>query len=108
MIGGRTANAAAYSSAPPSWIVAIIVIFAVLGALWPRAKTQPLNVFDQAFYIGIAHDLRLSGTFTNGFTYQPNAHRPAGETPGMRFTPLYPALVAVGRRRDRPRASTAP
>ena len=66
----------------------------VLGALWPRAKTQPLNVFDQAFYIGIADDLLADATFTNGFTYQPDAiDQPA--TPGMRFTPLYPALVAV-------------
>jgi 4-amino-4-deoxy-L-arabinose transferase-like glycosyltransferase len=78
----------------PGGTVATLVILAVLAALWPRAKTQPLNVFDQAFYIGIAHDLRLSGTFTNGFTYEPDRiDQPA--TPGMRFTPLYPALVAA-------------
>ncbi len=79
---------------PRGGTIAILVIAAVLGVLWPRAKTQPLNLFDQAFYIGIAHDLRLTGTFTNGFTYEPNRiDQPA--TPGMRFTPLYPALVAV-------------
>jgi 4-amino-4-deoxy-L-arabinose transferase-like glycosyltransferase len=78
----------------PGWVVATLAILAVLAALWPRAKTQPLNVFDQAFYIGIAQDLLADGTFTNGFTYEPNAiDQPA--TPGMRFTPLYPALVAA-------------
>jgi 4-amino-4-deoxy-L-arabinose transferase-like glycosyltransferase len=94
LIGASTAPSAASSAPPTGWTIAILVILAVLGALWPRAKTQPLNVFDQAFYIGIAHDLRLSGTFTNGFTYEPNrVDQPA--TPGMRFTPLYPALVAA-------------
>ncbi len=75
-------------------LAAILVIFPVLGALWPSAKIQPLTEFDQAFYIGIAQDLVADGTFTNGFTYEPNGiDQPA--TPGMRFTPLYPALVAA-------------
>ncbi len=78
---------------------AIVTIFAVLGALWPLAKTQPLNLFDQAFYIGIAQDLRADGVFTNGFTYEPNSiDQPA--TPGMRFTPLYPALLTAAATLD--------
>ena len=78
---------------------AIVTIFAVLSALWPLAKTQPLNLFDPAFYIGIAQDLRTDGVFTNGFTYEPNRiDRPA--TPGMRFTPLYPALLTAAATLD--------
>jgi 4-amino-4-deoxy-L-arabinose transferase-like glycosyltransferase len=79
---------------PQGFPAAIVIIFAVLGALWPGAKTQPLTAFDQAFYIGIAQDLRSDGTFTNGFTYEPDSIDQPG-APGMRFTPLYPALLAV-------------
>jgi 4-amino-4-deoxy-L-arabinose transferase-like glycosyltransferase len=55
-------------------------------------------VFDQIFYIGIGYDLAHHGQFTNGFMYDdPADPNPAVVTrpPGMRFTPLYPALVAA-------------
>ena len=73
---------------------ALLLILAVLVALWPRAAVTPLSSFDQRFYLGIAFDLRHSGRFTDGFSYAgggPDTPRP----PGMRFTPLYPAFLAA-------------
>jgi 4-amino-4-deoxy-L-arabinose transferase-like glycosyltransferase len=79
---------------PPGWMVAALAILIVLGGLWSRTRVQALTVFDQLFYIGIAEDLLADGTFTDGFTYEPDVTDRPG-TPGMRFTPLYPTLVAA-------------
>ena len=72
-----------------AWIATLLS----LGALWPFAPVQPLGAFDQPFYLGIAADLLHTGRFTDGVVFGgggPTASRP----PGMRFGPLYPALLA--------------
>ncbi len=77
----------------PPGVVALIVVAGVLGLLWQRTKVDDFSVFDQPFYLGIAHDLVDTGRFTDGFMFaQQGADglRPLG----MRFAPLYPALVA--------------
>ncbi len=54
---------------------------------------QPLGVFDQPFYLGMAQDLRDTGRFTDGYMFAepgPDGTRPSG----MRFAPLYPTLLA--------------
>jgi 4-amino-4-deoxy-L-arabinose transferase-like glycosyltransferase len=70
------------------------VILVICAALWSRADVRPLSEYDQTFYIGIAYDLRTTGRFTDGFGF---ATADAGQIrpSGMRFSPLYPALVAV-------------
>ncbi|MGI4978223.1 MAG: hypothetical protein ACRYG6_14890 [Janthinobacterium lividum] len=73
---------------------ALLAALVVLGALWPAAPVLPLYTFDQPFYLGIAHDLRATGRFTDGYMFAepgPDGARP----PGMRFAPLYPALLAA-------------
>ena len=75
-------------------VLALVLILAVLSALWPRAAITPLSSYDQRFYLGMAYDLRHSGRFTDGFSYAgggPDTIRP----PGMRFTPLYPVFLAA-------------
>jgi 4-amino-4-deoxy-L-arabinose transferase-like glycosyltransferase len=74
-------------------LAALGVILLVLGLLWTRTKVQPLSSFDQPFYVGIAYDLVHHGRFTDGYFFaQPGAdvERPSS----MRFTPLYPILLA--------------
>jgi hypothetical protein len=66
----------------------------VVGVLLPRQQKLPVSGFDQPFYLGIAQDLIDTGAFTNGFMFEkvaPGAARP----PGMRFAPLYPAMLAA-------------
>src|SRR5262245_46376188 len=77
--------------APPLTLGVILMICAVL---WSRAAMRPLSEYDQPFYIGIAYDLRNTGRFTDGFVF---ANTDVGQIrpSGMRFSPLYPALVAV-------------
>jgi len=78
--------------AKPLGLACLLTVLA-LSALWPRAKVQAFDVFDQPFYLGIAYDLVHAGRFTNGYFFQEppvDAARP----PGMRFTPVYPALLA--------------
>lgn len=73
---------------------ALLATLVVLGALWPADRVQPLSTFDQQFYLGIAHDLRHAGRFTDGTMFAepgPGGARPSG----MRFAPLYPALLAA-------------
>jgi 4-amino-4-deoxy-L-arabinose transferase-like glycosyltransferase len=75
------------------WVAALLVILVVTGLIWHRTEPQPLATFDQPFYLGIAHDLLVSGRFTDGFAFA--AHGPASVRPsGMRMGPLYPALLA--------------
>ncbi len=77
----------------PATILALLLIFAVTGACWPRAKVQPFTAFDQPFYLGIAYDLAHHGRFTNGYFFD-RAPGSVPRPPGMRFTPLYPTLLA--------------
>ncbi len=60
------------------------------------ARTQvplSLSAFDQPFYLGIADDLLATGRFTNGFMF--DVHGPAANRgAGMRFSPLYPTMLA--------------
>lgn len=72
---------------------ALVLILAVLGALRPAQRIPSLSRFDQLFYLGVAYDLRHSGRFTDGYQFAPagaDGQRPSG----MRFGPLYPAVVA--------------
>jgi 4-amino-4-deoxy-L-arabinose transferase-like glycosyltransferase len=76
-----------------SGLVALTLIVSILAALWQKQSVRPLSEFDQPFYLGIAYDLRHSGRFTDGYFFaKPGADgvRPAS----MRFTPLYPMLLA--------------
>ncbi len=77
----------------PGW-AALALVAVLLGAFWARQPAQALSMFDQPFYLGIAHDLVQDGRFTDGFMFAragDDGTRPAG----MRFGPLYPALVAA-------------
>ncbi len=70
-----------------------LLIVLVLAALWPTRRVQPLALFDQQFYLGIAEDLRDYGRFTDGYQFAepgPDGLHPSG----MRFAPLYPAVLA--------------
>jgi len=80
-------------------LAAPLLILLVLGALWPRTRVPPVSSYDQRFYLGIAYDLLHLHRFTDGFAYAgggPDSPRPAG----MRFTPLYPALLAAAALAD--------
>ena len=70
--------------------LALLAIVVTLFAVWPFAKLQPLSAYDQPFYVGIADDLLREGTFTDGVEFGGLGARP----PGMRFAPLYPAMLA--------------
>ncbi|HWA80420.1 MAG TPA: glycosyltransferase family 39 protein [Acetobacteraceae bacterium] len=77
----------------PEPLLALVLIFAVMSACWPLAKVQPFTAFDQPFYLGIAYDIGHYGRFTSGYFFDrdlPDAKRPSA----MRFTPLYPTLLA--------------
>jgi hypothetical protein len=75
-------------------LVAVALVLLVLAPVWRQAKLEPLGSYDQDFYLGIAYDLVHSGRFTDGFAYA--VPLPSGERPsGMRFVPLYPAMLAV-------------
>ncbi len=71
----------------------------VTGLLWSRTQVEDFSVFDQPFYLGIAHDLVETGSFTDGFMFVPVGAGGA-RPPGMRFAPLYPALVAGAAKLD--------
>jgi 4-amino-4-deoxy-L-arabinose transferase-like glycosyltransferase len=75
------------------WLGALAAILLVTGVLERRERVLRLGAFDQPFYLGIAHDLLLTGRFTNGFMF--DVHGPASGRPsGMRFSPIYPAMLA--------------
>jgi 4-amino-4-deoxy-L-arabinose transferase-like glycosyltransferase len=79
--------------------LALVLVLVVTGLLWSRTEVEDFSVFDQPFYIGIAHDLIETGRFTDGFMFAPvgtDGRRPAG----MRFAPLYPAIVAGAAEAD--------
>jgi hypothetical protein len=73
---------------------AFLVILSVLTVLLPAQKILPLSSFDQPFYLGIAQDLIQTGRFTNGFMFDKVAPGTV-RAPGMRFAPLYPAILAA-------------
>ena len=77
----------------PRLLVALLIL-AVLGGCWTRKAVQPLGAFDQPFYLGIAFDLLHHGRYTDGYGFaggDAGTIRPSG----MRFTPLYPVLLAA-------------
>ena len=78
---------------------ALALILLVTGLLWQNQRVQKLNVFDQPFYLGIAYDLVHHGRFSDGYMFAepgPDGVRPAG----MRFSPLWPGLVAAAAELD--------
>ncbi len=80
-------------------ILAGLLTLLVLAGLWRHHRPEPLDRYDQRFYLGIAYDLRHHHRFTDGFLFaggDDSTERPSG----MRFTPLYPALLAVAAQRD--------
>ena len=80
------------------WLALLAIVCVLAVQAW-RTRPLPLSAFDQPFYLGIAHDLLDAGRFTDGFMFAPPG--PDGLRPsGMRFAPLYPALVAAAARLD--------
>ena len=80
--------------AGPAWVWALALIFLVTGVAWRRDHIRAFTVFDQPFYLGIAHDLVHTGRFTDGFMFA--APGPDGQrSSGMRFAPLFPSIVAA-------------
>ncbi len=82
----------------PRLLVALLILL-VLGGCWTRNAVQPLGAFDQPFYLGIAFDLLHHGRYTDGYGFaggNAGTIRPSG----MRFTPLYPALLAAAATMD--------
>jgi len=77
----------------------LAAILLVASYFWQREQVRPLTEFDQPFYVGIADDLVHTGRFTDGYFFA--AAGPGGVRPyGMRFGPLYPALLAAAARID--------
>ena len=73
---------------------ALLLICVVLGGSGSRQRLLRLDEFDQPFYLGIAYDLVHHGRFTDGYRFAGPASD--GRRPeGMRFAPLYPALLAA-------------
>ncbi len=80
-------------------LAALTLILLVTGVLWQGQPVRSLNEFDQPFYLGIAYDLVHHRRFTDGFMFA--GAGTAGLRPqGMRFAPLYPALVAAAAGMD--------
>ncbi len=81
------------------WLGALLLILAVTGITATQEKPLSLSAFDQPFYLGIANDLMAAGRFTNGFMF--DVHGPAeGRPSGMRFSPVYPAMLAAAGAAD--------
>ena len=81
------------------WLGALMTILAVTGIVALREKPLSLSAFDQPFYLGIASDLMAAGRFTNGFMF--DVHGPAElRASGMRFSPIYPAMLAAAAAAD--------
>jgi len=68
------------------WAIAAAIALACLLFGLLTAKPTSLRDYDQPLYLGIAQDLAVTGTYTNGRGGQ-------GE-PGAFAAPLYPALIA--------------
>ena len=76
-----------------SSLTALAAVLLVLVPFWTSSKFQPLTAFDQPFYLGIAYDMVDAGRFTDGIVWATPSS--SGERPsGMRFTPLYPSMLA--------------
>ncbi len=78
------------------WTVCAVILL-VLGLLWGHSRPTQFGTADQGFYVGIAHDLLTLGRYTDGPMFAaPAAQGPyqGQRPPGMRFAPLYPALLA--------------
>ena len=82
-------------------VAALAAALLCLAVLWPRAPVLALDEFDQGFYLGIAADMNAGHGFTDGPLFGqpgPDGVRP----PGMRFAPLYPALLWAAAQVDAP------
>jgi 4-amino-4-deoxy-L-arabinose transferase-like glycosyltransferase len=80
-------------------VLALALVLVVTGLLWRREKVGTLDLFDQPFYLGIAHDVVHFGRFTDGYRFAPPGWK--GVLPsGMRFAPLYPGIVAAAAELD--------
>jgi hypothetical protein len=82
-------------------VAALAASVLCLAVLWPRAPVLALDEFDQGFYLGIAADMTAGHGFTDGPLFGqpgPDGVRP----PGMRFAPLYPALLWAAAQVDPP------
>ena len=75
-------------------LTALALILLVTGAFWPTQPVRSLNDFDQPFYLGIAADLVHHHRVTDGFMFT-SPDDTGVRPPGMRFAPLYPALLAA-------------
>ena len=84
----------------PPRLTALALILATTVLLWCRQPVRSLNEFDQPFYLGIAHDLVHHHRFTDGFMFASPAPPDGLRPPGMRFAPLYPALLAAAASLD--------
>lgn len=82
----------------PRLLIALLIL-AVLGGVWTRSRVQPLQAYDQPFYLGIAFDLLHHGRYTDGYRFA-GGDAATIRPPGMRFTPLYPVLLAAAARLD--------
>ena len=81
-------------------LAALALILLVTATLWQRQPIRSLNEFDQPFYLGIAHDILAHHTFTDGFMFATPDPATGRNPPGMRFAPLYPALLAAAATLD--------
>ncbi len=75
-------------------LLVVLPILVVLGGVWTRSRVQPLQAYDQPFYLGIAFDLLHHGRYTDGYRFA-GGDAATLRPPGMRFTPVYPALLAA-------------
>ena len=80
-------------------LLVVLLVPVVLGGLWTRSRVQPLQVYDQPFYLGIAFDLLHHGRYTDGYCFA-GGDAATLRPPGMRFTPLYPGLLAAAAEID--------
>ena len=79
--------------------MALALVLVVTGLLWRREKAGTLDLFDQPFYLGIAHDVVHFGKFTDGYRFALPGWKGALPS-GMRFAPLYPGILAAAAELD--------
>ncbi len=82
-----------------SGLLALALVLVVTGLFWRRDKVETLDLFDQPFYLGIAHDVVHFGRFTDGYKFAEPGEKGALPS-GMRFAPLYPGIVAAAAALD--------
>jgi len=83
---------------------ALLVALSITLAVFSRGPYE-LSAFDGEVYLSIAYDLDRHGVFSNGALDGTDSSRLRPE-PGMFYTPVYPALLALAMRLD-PRFAAA-